>query len=458
MIRSTMIIRNCGRTCLFKNSRNNTLSTQFLYPVSYFSTAVPLVQKTLGNYFDEKVNDKNNQWSDAFRDVKSEYRWTHTEYKKAVDGVANGLAQQYQRGEHLAVMLGCHTDSPVTFFSAAKAGVQPVFIDPSISVPQLQKFMKTSKSSAIVFAESHNLENHEEKILEVFPSLKYWPPGYEVKIDEFPHLKGVLEVGQPENDWAGRFFHLFTPVSWPPILPKISQQLNPNSDALTILDSHGNRVVYSHMSILNNGISVSHALGLSKDRIANFVPYHSYGHIVATVGCLESVSVHLVPEVNLFLEEEVLNTLQKEHVSVIVSPIDYLHSLSKSSSFKNRKFDHLRKIVLVVDGAEANEISKSKLSQLKQDFNVENVDVLVGVREAGIILNGTFKGSESSLSLSPLPHMSIKSTSGQLQVKGYNVSTNYPDGKPSTLSSDGWLTTEINGSHSGSQIGLSLKQ
>jgi len=419
-----------------------------------------LVRTTVGSYFDQKLSSEQSQWNDAIRDVSAEVRWTNLEYQKLIDSVANGFATFYKVGEKVAVMLGVNSDTLVTFLSAAKAGVQPTFLDADISVPRLQLFVKADESKGLVFAGTYNLKDHEHKVLKFCHEIQYWPVGFIPRYTEFPSLKYIHQTGNPENEWGGRFFQLYQPVTWPPILPVISKQLTPSSDLYSIIDDQGKRIVFSHFSVLNNGRSVAHVLGLHRDRVASFVPFHTYGAVVGGLSCLESDSLLLFPTHDLILRDDVLSVLHTEHTSVVVSPLKDLVELVEAKTFEKTALSRLRKVVVVVDGLEANELSLSKLQKVQSGFKVDQLDVLVGVREGGIFLHGSFSPSSNSLSVSPLPHISVRvSATGQIQFQGYNLAHKFVDEKTSVKSSDGWFSTGINSKQlNNSQFQIQLQQ
>lgn len=111
----------------------------------------------IGEYLDRRTSQY--EWRDAFRDTKSNIRWTYKELQTQVSGYACGFNAMPGglRGKRLLALTGNAPESLVTLLAAARIGAASSVLDATLA-EEVGPAIEAAKATALIMPPSFDKE------------------------------------------------------------------------------------------------------------------------------------------------------------------------------------------------------------------------------------------------------------------------------------------------------------
>ncbi|MCE9678183.1 AMP-binding protein [Shewanella sp. AS1] len=264
-------------------------------------TDAPLIEQTIGAYFDEIANSYPDQLAVVMH--HQQLRWSYREYQQQIDTLAAGLlAIGIRPGDRVGIWSPNNIEWCLTQFATAKIGAIMVCINPAYRPEELQYALNNVGCKAIICAEKFKSSHYLEMLKQLAPELAHSQPG-ELHCAALPALRWVIRMGAEKTQGMLNFSELMQPLTQQSrdALAAITKQLSP-FDAINIQFTSGTTgnpkgATLSHHNILNNGLLVANAMALTKeDRLCIPVPlYHCFGMVLGNLCCISKGAAAIFP-------------------------------------------------------------------------------------------------------------------------------------------------------------------
>ena len=286
------------------------------------ASTTPLRGETIGEAFDRIAA----RWPD--RDAlivrHQGIRWSWAELAGRVDAFAAGLvALDLEVGDRIGIWSPNNAEWAIAQFAAAKAGLVLVNINPAYRRTELEYALTTVECKALITARSFKASDYLEMLGELAPELHRSAPGA-LRAARLPALRLVIRVDNTPAPGLMTFGEVLQGAS-----PHARARLHDRTRALQFDDAvniqftsgttgHPKGATLTHHSILNNGLFVGQAMGLTEqDRICIPVPlYHCFGMVMGNLACVAHGSAMVYPGEG-FEARAVLEAVQAERCSVL---------------------------------------------------------------------------------------------------------------------------------------------
>ena len=431
-------------------------------------TDKPLIEKTVGSFFDEVVSRYEDR--EALVSRHQGLRFTYAQLRERVDEFAVALLGfGVQKGDRVGIWSPNNAEWVMTQFATAKVGAILVNVNPAYRVQELEYALNQSGISLLVTAKQFKTSDYHWMITELAPEIRKFPkigPDQEIKATRVPALRRVITLsngGEPSPSsmlpWE-RFIDIGTMNSSPAELREREKTLE-CYDAINIQYTSGTTgfpkgATLTHYGILNNGFFVGEGMNFTHhDRLCIPVPfYHCFGMVLGNLACVTHGATMVLPS-DAFSAETVLRTVEEEKCTALHGvPTMFIAELDHPN-FREFNLSTLRTGIMAGSPCPV-EVMKKVIS----DMGIREITICYGMTETSPVSFQTRIDDSLELRVTTVgrahPHVEARiidpltgrtlpcGSAGELCVRGYLVMLKYwnnPEATRETIDSEGWMHT-----------------
>ncbi|HSV59311.1 MAG TPA: AMP-binding protein [Variovorax sp.] len=285
------------------------------------ATDVPLIEATIGDFFDAMVARQPER--DALVSRHEGLRLRYRELQAASNQLASALLKSgLQPGERVGIWSHNNAAWVLMQIATAKAGLILVNINPAYRTAEVEYALNKVGCKTLVTMARFKTSDYLGMLRELAPELAAAKPG-ELKSARLPHLKRVVWIDSPPGQGADepglqRFSELLgSGDANDPRVGQVQKSLDAN-DPINIQFTSGTTgfpkgATLTHRNILNNGFFIGECMKLTpEDRLCIPVPlYHCFGMVLGNLACITHGSAIVYPN-DGFDPLTVLETVQAE--------------------------------------------------------------------------------------------------------------------------------------------------
>ncbi len=440
---------------------SKTNSGEQTFPLSYSlfsgSDTGPLLQKTIGDSFDETVANHPNALALAVDHQK--VSMTYSEYQQAINALAVGLLNSgISRGDRVGIWSPNCLEWCLTQFATAKIGAILVCINPAYRPYELEYALNKVECKALITAESFKTSNYLAMLEQLAPELAYCEPGA-LASEKLPHLHQIIRMGDELSAGMYNFSELCkTPA--PERLAELAavQASLDYREAINIQFTSGTTgspkgATLSHYNVLNNGKIVGDGMRLTQeDRLCIPVPlYHCFGMVMGNLACITHSSAAIFPGES-FEPESTLRVVSEQRCTALHGVPTMFVAFLTYPHFDSFDFSSLR------TGIMAGALCPAEvMNSVIEKMHMRDVLIAYGQTETSPVNHMTTDTDLIEKRVAtvgrPGPHLEVKLIDGQGEVvltgnkgeiccRGYAVMRGYwndAEQTHATIDVDGWL-------------------
>ncbi len=433
--------------------------TELTTSYSRGATDRPLIEQTIGAFFDEMVGKFPEK--EAVVSCHQNIRCTYVELQREVNRMASALLRiGLEPGDRIGIWSHNNAEWLVTQLATAKAGVILVNINPAYRVSELEYALNKVECKALIAMPSFKTTSYLEMIRSLAPEVDSATPG-RLESAKLPSLKTVIQIGRDTVPGFLRFSDLLA-MGEPDDqgVGAISTRLR-NTDPINIQFTSGTTgfpkgATLTHRNVLNNGFFIGEAMNLSEDdRLCIPVPlYHCFGMVVGNLAALTHGATIVYPN-DAFEPVSVLQSVQNERCTALHGvPTMFIAELDHPR-FKDFDLSTLRTGVMAGSPCPI-EVMKRVVSEM----HMSEVTIAYGMTETSpaSCQSTTDTPLEKRVSTigKVLPHLELKIINpdsgeilpvgdvGELCTRGYSVMDGYWGDAAKTaeaIDGEGWMHT-----------------
>ena len=286
------------------------------------ATDVPLIEQTLGDFFDAMVERQPDH--EALVSVHQRRRYSYRELQRETDRLASALlGLGLLPGERVGIWSHNNAEWVLMQLATARVGLILVNINPAYRTAEVEYALNKVACRALVTMASFKTCDYLGMLRELAPE---WAHGQSGQLEsvKLPHLRSVVwidEAVQGHTDESQPGFTRFSSLLASgnpddPRLAAIAATLQA-SDPINIQFTSGTTgfpkgATLTHRNILNNGFFIGEAMQLTPaDRLCIPVPLHRFGMVLGNLACLTHGATIVYPN-DGFDALTVLQTVQDE--------------------------------------------------------------------------------------------------------------------------------------------------
>ena len=268
--------------------------TPLVYSLCGGKTDVPLIEQTLGDFFDAMVASQPDH--PALVSVHQGLRYSYRELQTASNQLASALlGLGLETGDRVGIWSHNNAQWVLMQLATAKVGLILVNINPAYRVAEVDYALNKVGCKALVTMPRFKTSDYLGMLRELAPELASDPPGA-LQSARLPQLRTVVWIDEPgqADEGAGvmRFSSLLASGSAAdPRIGTIAKTLR-STQPINIQFTSGTTgfpkgATLTHCNILNNGFFIGEAMRLTPaDRLCIPVPlYHCFGMVLGNLAC-----------------------------------------------------------------------------------------------------------------------------------------------------------------------------
>ena len=421
-------------------------------------TDTPLIEQTIGNYFDEATDRLAEREALVVR--HQNIRWSYAELRKQVDASAAGLlALGLKPGDRVGIWSPNNAEWVITQFATAKAGLILVNINPGYRLGELEYALNKVGCAALITAAAFKTSNYLEMLNTLAPEIGSSEPG-RLAAAKVPSLKILICIGADAPGFI-RFDQVAARASahHRDELTALAAKLK-NTDPINIQFTSGTTgspkgATLSHHNILNNAFFTGQIMNLVEgDRYCIQLPlYHCGGMVVGTLTCLTHGATMVFPS-EWFDPVASLETIEAEACTLIGGVPTMFLGMLNHPTFS--RFDLRSMRTGFVGGAPCPiEMMKRCIS----DLHLEELTIVFGMTETSPVSLQTAIDDPLERKVGSVgrihPHVEVKvvdgdgrtvppGTPGEFCTRGYSVMLGYWNDEAKSreaIDAEGWMHT-----------------
>ena len=296
----------------------NTIDSGLSYAAG--PTDVPLIEQTLGDFFDAMVDAQPQ--SEALVCRHEGKRYTYRELQTESARLASALlATGLAPGDRVGIWSHNNSAWVLMQLATAKTGLILVNINPAYRTAEVEYALNKVGCKLLVTMSTFKTSDYLGMLRELAPELATARPG-ELQSARLPHLRRVVWIDKAGQDGEEPGMQRFSALlaSGDPADARVSQVQRglKNTDPINIQFTSGTTgfpkgATLTHRNILNNGFFIGECMKLTPaDRLCIPVPlYHCFGMVLGNLACLTHGSAIVYPN-DGFDPLLVLETVQAE--------------------------------------------------------------------------------------------------------------------------------------------------
>lgn len=431
------------------------------YETSYASgtTDTPLIEKTIGSFFDDIVAKAPNR--EVLISRHQNTRYTYADLQREANRMASGLlAIGLRPGDRVGIWSHNNAEWLITQIATAKAGIVLVNINPAYRIAELEYALNKVECKALITMTAFKTSNYLEMIRNLAPELATSIPG-QLDCARLLSLKTVIHLGSSEIPGFMRFSDLMTQGSpSDEALAKIGSALK-QTDPINIQFTSGTTgfpkgATLTHRNVLNNGFFIGEAMRLTvADRLCIPVPlYHCFGMVLGNLAALTHGATIVYPN-DAFDPLSVLQAVQEEKCTALHGvPTMFIAELDHPQ-FNEFDLTSLRTGIMA-----GSPCPIEVMKRVVRDMHMGEVTIAYGMTETSPVSCQSTTDTPLEKRVSTVgtvqPHLEVKIASpesgevlpvgsvGELCTRGYSVMAGYwddPEKTAEAIDTDGWMHT-----------------
>ncbi|AMP12152.1 AMP-binding enzyme family protein [Collimonas arenae] len=433
--------------------------TQLHSSIDRGSQETPLIEQTIGRFFDdmvERVAD-NDALVSRHQQVRLSYRQLQTEARRLASAM---LKLGLQPGDRIGIWSHNNAEWVLTQLATAYAGIILVNINPAYRVSELEYALNNVGCKALISMTSFKTSDYLEMIRTLAPELQHATPGA-LQAARLPTLKTVIQLGSGEVPGMLRFRDFIAGGDASDSqLVQLGKTLQA-SDPINIQFTSGTTgfpkgATLTHRNILNNGFFIGEAMKLTEqDRLCIPVPlYHCFGMVLGNLACLTHGATIVYPN-DGFEPLSVLQAVQEERCTGLHGvPTMFIAELDHPR-FAEFDLSTLRTGIMA-----GSPCPIEVMKRVVRDMHLEQITIAYGMTETSPVSCQSMTDTPLEKRVSTVgcvqPHLQVKiidpesgeimpiGSSGELCTHGYSVMHGYWGDEEKTreaIDSEGWMHT-----------------
>ncbi len=427
------------------------------------ATEVPLIEQTLGDFFDAMVARQPDH--EALVSAHQGCRYSYRALQRAANRLASALlGLGLQPGERIGIWSHNNAEWVLMQLATAKVGLILVNINPAYRVAELEYALNKVGCKALVMMARFKTSDYVGMLRELAPEWAHGQPG-RLESRALPQLRTVAWIDVPGegDDLAGllRFSQLLARGdAQDPRVAEVARTLKA-SDPINIQFTSGTTgfpkgATLTHRNILNNGFFIGEAMQLTPaDRLCIPVPlYHCFGMVLGNLACLTHGATIVYPN-DGFDPLTVLQTVQDEQCTGLHGvPTMFIAELDHPR-FAEFDLSSLRTGIMAGSPC-PTEVMKRVVS----DMHLSQITIAYGMTETSPVSCQSSVDTPLDKRVSTVglvqPHLEIKivdpesgetvapGVSGEFCTRGYSVMHGYWQDEAKTreaIDEQGWMHT-----------------
>jgi fatty-acyl-CoA synthase len=423
------------------------------------STNVPLIEDTIGTYFDSVVA----KWpeNEALVVRHQDVRWTYRELKTKVDAFAAGLLELgFEPGDRLGIWSPNNSEWVVTQLATAKAGLILVNINPAYRLFELEYALNKVGCKGLITAASFKSSDYVGMLNALAPELAVCAAG-DLMAEKLPSLRTVICLSETPPPGMFRFAEVASfakPFSQDRLRELSLQRVS--RDPINIQFTSGTTgfpkgATLTHRNVLNNGFFIGEAMRLTPaDRLCIPVPlYHCFGMVLGNLACLTHGATMVYPA-EAFEPLRVLETVEAERCTALHGvPTMFIAELDHPA-FKRFDLSSLRTGIMA-----GSPCPIELMKRVNREMHMSEITIAYGMTETSPVSFQSSIDDPIERRVSTVgrihPHVEVEivdqqgtivptGTTGELLTRGYSVMCGYwndPELTAESLDKDGWMHT-----------------
>ncbi|HEY3049048.1 MAG TPA: AMP-binding protein [Polaromonas sp.] len=427
------------------------------------ATDVPLIEQTLGDFFDAMVERQPDHEAlvSAHQGLRYSYRTLQTEANRLASALLGlGLVP----GDRIGIWSHNNAQWLLMQLATAKVGLILVNINPAYRVAELEYALNKVGCKALVTMARFKTSDYLGMLRELAPEWAHAQPG-RLESVTLPNLHTVAWIDEPgqgeEQPGLLRFSALLESGNPDdPRLAEVARTLKA-SDPINIQFTSGTTgfpkgATLTHRNILNNGFFIGEAMKLTPaDRLCIPVPlYHCFGMVLGNLACLTHGATIVYPN-DGFDPLAVLQTVQDEKCTGLHGvPTMFIAELDHPR-FKEFDLSTLRTGIMA-----GSPCPIEVMRRVVGEMHLSEITIAYGMTETSPVScqSSTDTPLEKRVATVGLvqPHLEVKivdpesgeivapGVSGELCTRGYSVMHGYWDDPARTaeaIDAEGWMHT-----------------
>ncbi|GAC1325521.1 MAG: AMP-binding protein [Collimonas sp.] len=433
--------------------------TQLNSSIDRGSQDIPLIEQTIGRFFDEMVERvaDNDALVSRHQQIRLSYRQLQSQARQLASAM---LKLGLQPGDRIGIWSHNNAEWVLTQLATAYAGVVLVNINPAYRVSELEYALNNVGCKALISMTSFKTSDYLDMIRTLAPELEHATAG-SLQAARLPTLKTVIQLGRDAQPGMLRFAD-FIASGDPsdPQLAEIARQLQA-SDPINIQFTSGTTgfpkgATLTHRNILNNGFFIGEAMKLTaQDRLCIPVPlYHCFGMVLGNLACLTHGATIVYPN-DGFEPLSVLQAVQEERCTGLHGvPTMFIAELDHPR-FAEFDLSTLRTGIMA-----GSPCPIEVMKRVVRDMHLAQITIAYGMTETSPVSCQSMTDTPLEKRVSTVgrvqPHLQVKiidpesgavmpiGSSGELCTQGYSVMHGYWGDEAKTreaIDSEGWMHT-----------------
>jgi fatty-acyl-CoA synthase len=420
-------------------------------------TDTPLIEKTLGAFFDEIAARFPEH--EALVSCHQNIRYSYSQLQCETNRLASSfLSLGLEPGDRVAIWANNSAEWLITQLATAKIGLILVNLNPAYRASELEYALNKAGCKALITLSTFKTTDYLELIRSLAPEIDSATPGT-LDAAKLPFLRAVIQLSEEQIPGFLRFSDLI--AAGDPAdesVRKIGATLK-NTDPINIQFTSGTTgspkgAALTHRGILNNGFFLGEAIKLtSYDRLCIPVPlFHCFGMVVGNLAALTHGTTIVYPN-DSFDPVTVLQAVQNERCTALHGvPTMFITELDHP---RFQEFD-LSTLRTGIMAGTACPIEVMK--RVERDMHMHEVTIAYGMTETSPASYQSTVDTPIEKRVSTIgkvhPHLEAKiinpesgaivptRTVGELCVRGYSLMQGYwddPEKTAQTIDANGWI-------------------
>ncbi|PNK60177.1 AMP-binding protein [Psychrobacter sp. FDAARGOS_221] len=425
-------------------------------------TESPLIEDTIGDYFDQVANRYPNK--EALVSRHQNIRLSYQQLQQQANQLASSMINMgLEKGDRVGIWSHNNTEWLLMQLATAKAGLILVNINPAYRISELQYALNKVDCKVLVFMRHFKTSDYVQMIQQMAPEICH--QGYQcLELTGLPNLKRVIWIDAPDSDEHFGFMQRFS--DWlaegdanDPRVAERGKQLDAN-DPINIQFTSGTTgtpkgATLTHRNLLNNAYHLGETLGLTpEDKLCLPLPlYHCFAMVLGNLTFLMHAATLVYPSTS-FDPLTVLQAIDAEKCTALHAVPSMFLAILNHPDFDQYDVSSLRTGV-----SGGSSCPRELMQRIINDMHMRDLTIAYGMTETSPKSTQTLPTTSFEKCISTVglvqPHLEVKIVDtetretlpigevGEVLTKGYAVMAGYWNDSVKTTEAvvDGWMHT-----------------